>query len=140
MKISAINYLNNKTSVAQNKMHSKANVFAINNAQNLQMPNNLNYSHILFAGNRKEKKQILARANAHLRHALRPMSDVRFYVQKINEEVPGIYKSILEEEGKATSTIKEVYDILDKGFKGGFQTCTNQDGARVEFEVDKKDK
>ncbi len=139
MKISAINYLNNQTSNLKAEKTFKTNGFKGSGTQSLQMPTKFNYPDILFAGSRKEKKQVLSRANAHLRHALRPMSDVRFYVQKTNEAVPEIYKSILEEESKVTTVIKEVYDILDKGFKDGFQIHTKQDGARVEFEVDKKE-
>lgn len=139
MKISAINYSNKQAQKTQTRNTLGVDSFAKNDIQNLQMPSKLNYSDILFAGNRKEKKQVLSRANAHMRHSLHPMSDVRFYVQKTNEEAGKIYNSILEEENKAANIIKEVYGVLDKGFKNNFQTYIKQDGTKVEFEVDKKE-
>lgn len=139
MKISAISYLNNQTQKTQNVNLSNNKGSQKPIMQDMQMPTSLNYSDILFTGSRKEKKQVLARANAHMRHALRPMSDVRFYVQKTNEVAPEIYASIIDEENKATNTIKEVYGVLDKALKGKFKTFTKEDGTKVEIEVVKED-
>ncbi|MBR1977576.1 hypothetical protein IKA15_04785, partial [bacterium] len=71
--------------------------------------------------------------------SMHSMPDVKFYVQKTSEVADEIYNSILEEEKNAEATVKEVYDVLDQGFKNDFKPFEKENGARVEFEVVKKE-
>ncbi len=133
MKISAIKRLSNYNSGAQSTSFKQSKNSINQNQVKQNLPTSAHYADVLFAG-RKEKRQALSHAKAHMRHSLASMPDVRFYAQRLNESAPEIYKEIVEEENKAKNVIAEVYKVADKGLKNNFQTYTKEDGSRVEFE------